>query len=160
MIATSEQTLCAMHRKDWLDKSQVGGGVGIGGEGEGVGEGAREGSRGMCWLVWGWGSKRGGGRGDLAARCTAQPPVRELASQCPPSNSAPPPGTASPVLQLPIKYVGFSLHCPPTNCTAPLLHVPPLCTAAAHQVRGLLHLLPQGGGLPRARHPGHLQVRR
>ena len=63
--------------------------------------------------------------------------------------------------------------CPPPIWPAPLSnpttllpphtpHTPHTHTsnAAAHQVRGLLHLLPQGGRLPRPRHPGHLPVRR
>lgn len=65
-------------------------------------------------------------------------------------------------LQLPIKYVGHSpTWCPPLSpCSLwHLCSLGPQPPAAAHQVRGLLHLLPQGGRLPRPRHPGHLPVR-
>mgnify|MGYP001810653700 CR=1 FL=1 len=63
LIATSEQTLCAMHRKDWFEKGQVSWGAGCGYRQTGCCAGLRHAAsaatvatglaRGVCWLAAG-----------------------------------------------------------------------------------------------------------
>lgn len=98
LIATSEQTLCAMHRKDWFDKPQVGGWDWVGGSGGRLGPRSAAGPPQP-------GEARGGSAASQHPPHTASSPL--LSS---PLLTEPPPllPTLPLVLQLPIKYVGYS----------------------------------------------------
>jgi hypothetical protein len=99
LIATSEQTLCAMHRKGWFEKNEV---------------------RACAWLQSSWSRvMRAGGRrgsradapGLAANRCwrRCHPGSHPLAKPpWPTSVGGGPPPPPSSNLQLPIKYVGYS----------------------------------------------------
>ena len=94
LIATSEQTLCAMHRKDWMDKSQVGG-----------------------WRSWtrqgkGWRASAGA----LLSLRSLSLHTLTLPLRVPPSGQLLPPAhtcsSSSALQQLPIQVAAHSLYCP------------------------------------------------